>query len=230
MLNIIPLLCIIVLRNKSLLKLFFTGYRNDGIFGSGVPGAICRPLRILDDPDADPDCRDVTLCPIKMFREHRILHFTIPRDHPDLIDIQRYRVGQIHVDVIGAKADEGAPNNRLKLMIESSSPFSVRRGSLWYDFLSRALQVVHEYDVVNGMFLVDIAKEYSCLALYIDIWQQVEAGAEDMCLVFIIQGYVDSFFLRNFVICLELIYKNKQCKKCHDSGLIKGMGMLTDFF
>jgi len=122
---------------------------SDGLFGSGVPGSICRPVSIVDS-NTDPDCTDVAECPINMFRKTRIFHYTVPRDHPDLNDIQRYRVGKIDVNVIGAKTSPGAPNNRLKFFIESTSVFSLRRSSTWYDFITRPLRLVHEYDIVSG--------------------------------------------------------------------------------
>ena len=127
---------------------------SDGLWGSGVPGNTFRPITITDD-NTDPNCNDITECPIKIFRETRMLRFTIPEDHPDFLDIDRYRIGKIVVDVVGAKSS-GVPNNRLKLDIESTAPFGVRFASNWNYFVTRALRVVHEYDVEDGGYKIII--------------------------------------------------------------------------
>jgi len=120
----------------------------DSMWGSGVPGSTCRPITIRDT-NLDPDCNDIAECPIKMFRETRVLRLTIPEDFYDFIDIDRYRVGEIFIDVPGAKR-VGGPDNRLKFLIESSAPFGVRYRGDWNYYLTRPLKVVHEYDITTG--------------------------------------------------------------------------------
>jgi hypothetical protein len=122
------------------------------LWSSGVPGTLCRPL-IITDSDTDPDCFDMEFCPVNVFRKTRMFRYQLPKDKPEISDIDRYRVGRIHIDVVGARKDPNSelPHARLKLDIQAAGVFSQKLRGTWYDFISRPLHVIHEYDVDTGM-------------------------------------------------------------------------------
>ena len=113
-------------------------------------GSFSRPFQIKDTND-DPNCVDEEECPINIFRKTRELRFTIGRDHPTFIDTDRFRIGKIGVTAVGAKKRPDGPNSRFRIDIESSAPFEVRYQRNWYQYITRALKVTHEYNVDTGM-------------------------------------------------------------------------------
>jgi hypothetical protein len=123
---------------------------NEGIFTSGVPGGVCRTTKI-EDIDTDPECNDVTLCPVNMFRKTRQLMIEFDKDHVDVNDLYKYRVGEIQVRAIGAKLTPNPPHTRARYTITSASRYGmIVRGGAYYEFLSRAMKVTYEEDLETG--------------------------------------------------------------------------------
>ena len=50
---------------------------------------------LVQDTDQSPECRDATLCPINYLRKHRILFVNLTTQHPQLSDIDAYKVSGV---------------------------------------------------------------------------------------------------------------------------------------
>ena len=88
------------------------------------------------------------LCPINYLRKNRVLYYELPDDHPDLLDLDGFKVAEIVLDFIGAKTT--TDNYNLKVGIESSGKFKGRKKDKVYNFLTRPLSLVFEYNLVTG--------------------------------------------------------------------------------
>ena len=68
--------------------------RDDLLIPGNAPSTTSRYVHV-EDSDTDPSCVDAKVCPLNYFRKHRIFVFTLPMEHPDLVDLENYRVTEI---------------------------------------------------------------------------------------------------------------------------------------
>ena len=54
----------------------------------------------------DSDCNDAVQCPVNYFRNNRVLFYTMPEDKWELLDLDKYRVAEIILNVEGATSND----------------------------------------------------------------------------------------------------------------------------
>ena len=68
--------------------------RDDLLIPGNAPSTASRFVHIKDS-DTNPNCTDAKVCPLNYFRNNRIFVYSLPIDHPDLVDLDKYKVAEI---------------------------------------------------------------------------------------------------------------------------------------
>ena len=79
--------------NDLLLKIN-SARRDDLLLPGNAPSTASRFVNIRD-LDTNPNCTDAKVCPLNYFRKNRVFVYTLPIDHPDLVDLDKYKVAEI---------------------------------------------------------------------------------------------------------------------------------------
>lgn len=88
------------------------------------------------------------MCPINYLKQKRVLVVTLDTQHPDFADLDKYRVAEVVLDFVGAKAT--SDNTHLKLAVQSAGQFSCKYDGSVYNFLTKPINLAYEYDLTDG--------------------------------------------------------------------------------
>ena len=105
--------------NDLLLKIN-SARRDDLLIPGNAPSTASRFVNVRDS-DTSPNCTDAKVCPLNYFRKNRVFVYTLPIDHPDLVDLDKYKVAEILL------------NFKVSVMTSSNGITSRITGPLWWE-------------------------------------------------------------------------------------------------
>ena len=123
----------------------------DSMLSQRPPSTVRRQVLVRDITDPSDKCLDPVMCPIRTFRQRGSMQFTIDVNHPDFAGFSVYRVSEMRFEFLGADPNLTTGNSNIKILIESVGHFYGRNLDTIYEFVSTALSLTYEYDIVTGI-------------------------------------------------------------------------------
>ena len=117
-----------------------------------VPSTTTRTIEITNK-DNSTDCEDVEVCPITYLRHHGEFLYEVPLVHPQLTDLNQFRVATVVVNVMDAQPK--GRSKHLKLIIDADGDFKGRAFNQNFSFLTTPFHRVYETNLLTGEWLTD---------------------------------------------------------------------------
>jgi hypothetical protein len=126
--------------------------RNDSMLEESIPPSVDIAI-VMTDTNTDPECSDVTQCPVNYLRNHRVLHYKMPINHTEFQGYERCRINEIELDAPGVISIIPGNNNAM-FRIEATGNFYGRNDGTVYTFNTRPISLGFRYDIESGFISI----------------------------------------------------------------------------